>query len=411
MDASRHSLKSKESENDPFTTPEEFGSLNASGLTGALKNFTISKSGGITPIAEVNGGIHEIRGNEDMLSPLKSHLSESYLDTANYTKYEIISSRHPSYDRYQDFLPQIPISPHSLNLNIRQQRLIVLTMILFLWCFPTISLSLDFYFNDDDQQQSISNYSVTDNTIHLVAMTVILVAILCLLFFEMVRVRHWTLRHFCGFLLITGGCIHLVGTVLFAKSRCSDQQTKFSVIDDSAYCLNGYIGANSLGFSVPFVVGIDVWCSFMGHKTIRCIVFAVILWITALTMIIALCRYGNGFGPNIIDHSASMSHGLFCLITLGWWLLFWATSFVILEIVVAIYVLKVSKFQFEFVKYRVLNMLLGFALIVSVSFILVQKDGCVAGKAKSGDLFCQYRKTYMLTGLTCLLGYEMQTLT
>lgn len=154
-------------------------------------------------------------------------------------------------------------------------------------------------------------------------------------------------------------------------------------------------------------VGVDVFCSALNNKHVRCIVFALLLWLTALSMVIVLCRYGNGF-----DHMgiATMSHGLHFLITLGWWMLFCSTLMVILEIVVTIYVLQLSKFHFEFVKYRIVNMLLGFALIVSVSLILVESDGCVSGRAGSGDLFCLFRTTYVLAGLACLLGYEMQTL-
>lgn len=114
-------------------------------------------------------------------------------------------------------------------------------MILFLWCIPTVSLSLDFYFDDDEKQSSISNYSATDNLIHLGAMAVILCSCLFLLFFEMVQVRHCIISNFCGLLLIAGGCIHLVGTVLYAKSRCSDQRVD---IDDIGYCHFGYVGGS-----------------------------------------------------------------------------------------------------------------------------------------------------------------------
>ena len=153
---------------------------------------------------------------------------------------------------------------------------------------------------------------------------------------------------------------------------------------------------------LPLLLGVDVVTNILDKKYVRISSVGVILWCTALCMVVVLTKYGDGF--------VMMDAELFTAMSVGWWVLFVCSGVAVVEIVVGVYVLDLHKFKFLRLHMVVLNAAISFGLVVSVSLVLIDADACVTGEPLSGDIFCQYRLTYVLVGLACVLSYEMQTL-
>ena len=387
-----------DSDDDMYDNPDEIASLHSHGSQGGHSN----KASDIT------------NQTGYMATPNAIELGSDENDELSVNKYTITHRHNDNIlsntsDHHGNEYEANIIKIHNLNLNNRKQRLISLSIILFIWCIPTLILSLDFYINDQDKENNISVSNI-NNELHITSMIITLFSCISLLFLEFIEFRHFIINWCVGLLFIIGGCIHFVGTIIYAKDHCHDSKDTTHIDNNTGYCYLGYIGSSDLGALVPIILGIDVIWSILNNKHFRIIILSFILWITTLFTVIVLTKYGNGFGESFPGIIYIMDHKLFVTMCIGWWMLCISNFIALMEIIISIYILHLHKFKFDRFYMKLMNLIIGFCLILSISFILVEKDGCITGDKLSGDFFCYYRLIYVLIGLTCILSYELQTL-
>eukprot|EP00483_Globobulimina_turgida_P005291 UN05301 len=199
-----------------------------------------------------------IQGSQSHLAKLGDDDNQS---SRSFNQYSITNSNEDKELQSRDV-----IKIHTLNLNDRKQRLLLLSMLLFIWCIPTLILSLDIYANNDNQQAFIRKYSIINNKLHLSSMTIILFACILLLLFEIIEFRNFWLGSMIGSLYIAGGCAHFAATIVYAHGHCYNSVT---IDDKNGYCYIGYIGASNLGCVFPMLLGIDVIWSILNNKYAR----------------------------------------------------------------------------------------------------------------------------------------------
>eukprot|EP00484_Ammonia_sp_Unknown_P019898 CAMPEP_0197026926 /NCGR_PEP_ID=MMETSP1384-20130603/6933_1 /TAXON_ID=29189 /ORGANISM="Ammonia sp." /LENGTH=381 /DNA_ID=CAMNT_0042455699 /DNA_START=28 /DNA_END=1169 /DNA_ORIENTATION=+ len=329
-------------------------------------------------------------------------LNQSNSSVRNEREYTVLTHSNDA-----DGGPNV-IKIHTLNLNNRKQRSILLAMLLFIWCIPTLILSLDFYQESDSQQVPV-NFSMNQNKLHITSMVLLLTACILLLGFEVVEFRHSVISSLIGCLFIIGGCLHFAATVMFAHHHCYNSRATH-IDDATGYCYVGYLGSSNLAFMLPVLLGFDILCCIMNNKYVRIVMLSFVLWLSTLCAVMVISKYGNNFEDDFPSLMFVMDSKLFTILCIGWWMLC-VTHFVAMsEVLVCIYVLHLHKFKFDRLYMKLFNVLIGFVLILSVSFILIDKDACITGEPLSGDFFCYYKLIYVLVGLTCVVAYEMQTL-
>ena len=252
------------------------------------------------------------------------NLDESVSAYNKSLKYSIIQSRDDNIlsntNPYHGDSTNI-IKIHNLNLNDRKQRLVALSIILFIWCVPTLILSINIYQDDENQNDEFIKASNTNNKTQIISMVILLIAIVFLLGFELINFRHSIINWIIGLLFISGGIIHFIGSIIYANKHCHNSKHTTHIDNNTGYCYLGYISSSDLAFYLPLILGIDVIFSILNNKHVRIIILSFIICLSTFCTVIVLSKYGNGFGLDFPGIYFEMDHKLYITMTMGWWML------------------------------------------------------------------------------------------